>query len=54
MTSVKTEWNADYQKFFYKAKSMIKADSCMTFYDETKPLYPETEASGAGIGTSLL
>ena len=39
-TSVKTEWtwNADYQRLFDKAKSIIKADAYMKFYDETKYL----------------
>ena len=27
---------------------------CMKFYDETKPLLPETDASGVGLGAALL
>ena len=47
-TSSKTEWewNATYQKLFNKAKSIIKEDACMKFYDETQPLYLETDMSG--------
>ena len=26
----------------------------MTFYDDTKPLYLETDASGVGLGAALL
>ena len=56
MTSVKTEWtqNVTCQELFDKAKSIIKEDACMKFYDETKPLYIETEASGVELGAALL
>ena len=37
-----------------RAKSIIKADACIKFYDETKPLYLETDTSGVGLGASLL
>ena len=47
-------WNASYQAIYDKAKSFIKADACMKFYDESKLLYPETDASGVGLGTALL
>ena len=47
-------WNASYQQLFEKAKSLIKADVCMKFYDDTKPLYLETDASGVGLGAALL
>ena len=52
----KTEWtwNATYQKMFDKAKAIIKEDVCMKFYDETKPLHIETDASGVGLGVALL
>ena len=36
-----------------KVKAIIK-DVCMKFYDETKPLYIETDASGVGLGAALL
>ena len=32
-------WNASYQAVYDKTKSLIKADLCMKFYDETRPLY---------------
>ena len=46
LKSATTEWSwkATYQKIFDKAKSIIK-DACMKFYDETKPLSTETDAS---------
>ena len=47
-------WNASYQQLFDKAKSLIKVKVCMKFYDDTKPLYLETDASGVGMGAALL
>ena len=32
----------------------MKDDVCMKFYNETKPLYLETDASGIGLITTLL
>ena len=56
LTSAKTEWmwNATYQKMFDNSKAIIKEDACMEFYDETKPLYIETDASEVGLGAALL
>ena len=39
-------WNATYQALYEEAKSLIKADICIKFYDETKPPYLETDAAG--------
>ena len=47
-------WNISYEQLFTKVKSLIKADVCMKFYDDTKPLYLETDASGVGLGGALL
>ena len=47
-------WNASYQALFNKAKLLIKADMCMKFYDDTKPLHLETDASGICLGVALL
>ena len=33
---------------------IIKDDVCMKFYNETKPLYLETDTSGIGLGAALL
>ena len=44
----------EYQKLFYRANPSQKADACMKVYNETKPLYLETDASGVGLGASLL
>ena len=41
-------------KMFQEAKAIIKEDACMKFYDETKPLYIETDVSGIGLGEALL
>ena len=53
-TRVAWTWNTSYQQMFNKAKSLIKAEVCMKFYDDTKPLYLETDASGVGLGVTLL
>ena len=52
----KTVWtlNASYQTLYDKAKSLIKEEVRMTFYNETRPLYLETDASGTRLGTALL
>ena len=47
-------WNASYQVLFNKAKSLPKVDMCMKFYDNTKPLYLETDASIVGLGAAQL
>ena len=39
---------------FDKAKAIIKEDPCMKIYDETKPLYVETDVSGVEFGAALL
>ena len=56
LTSAKGKlmWNATYPKMFEEAKAIIKEDACMKFYNETKPLYIETDVSGAGLGAALL
>ena len=35
-------WDASYLQWFEKAKSLIKAEMCMKFYDDTKLLYLKT------------
>ena len=30
------------------------ANACINFYNETKPLYLQTDASGIGLGAALL
>ena len=56
LTSSKTtwRWNASYQQLFNNAKSIIKADVCMKFYDDSKPLYLEADASRVSLGAALL
>ena len=47
-------WNVSYQGLYNKTKSLIIDEVCMKFYDETKPLYLEIDASGIGLGAALL
>ena len=47
------DWNATYQKIINKAKAIIK-DVCMKFYDDTKPLCIEIDASGVVLGAAHL
>ena len=47
-------WNASYQSLFSRAKLLIKPDMCMNLYDDTKPLYLKTDASGVGLVAALL
>ena len=56
LTSDKKEWtwNATYLKMFNEAKAIIKEEACMKFYDETNPLYIKRDASGVGLGATLL
>ena len=56
LKSCKLMWtcNASYQQLFINAKLIIKADVCMNFYNNSKLLYLETNASGIGLGAVLL
>ena len=51
LTSARTEWtwNSTYQKIFSKAKSIIKEDTCMKNYDETKTVHIEMDGSAVGL-----
>ena len=52
----KAEWRLDAsnQRLFDNAKSVIKEDACMKFYDEMKPLHMKTDESEAGLGSTIL
>ena len=47
-------WNASYQSLFNKAKLLIQSDMSMKFYNATKLLYLETDASDICLGLALL
>ena len=47
-------WNTSYQSLFNKAKLLIKFDMYMNFYNGTKPLYLETDASRVSLGAAVL
>ena len=47
-------WNASYQQQFNEAKSLIKEEMYMKFYDDTKPLYLETDASDVSLRAALI
>ena len=42
-----------YQDLCDKAKNIIKQDPCMKFYDASKSLYLETDASDISIGLAF-
>ena len=56
LTLSKVAWtlNVLYPQLFSRAKSLIKVDVCMKVYNDTKPLYLETDASRFGLGAALL
>ena len=54
LSKVTWTWNASYQSLFNRAKLLIKSDMCMKFYNDTKPLYLETDTPGVGLGAALL
>ena len=37
-----------------RAKKIVKKDACRSFFNASRPLYLETDASGAGLGARLL
>ena len=53
-SKVTRTWNVSYQQLFDKVKSILKADICINFYNDAKPLYLETDASGVSLGKALL
>ena len=56
LTLVKVEWswNRTYQDLYDNAKKLITKDARMKFYDASKPLNLEMDASGVGLGAGLL
>ena len=44
----------DHTKKYERAKSLVQEDTCMKYYNVKKPLNQETDASGVGLGTTLL
>ena len=53
-STVEWTWNAAHQAINDSIKSLIKADACMKFYDKSKSLHLETDASRLGLETTLL
>ena len=47
-------WNSVYHEIHQQAKSLVKKDTCMKYYDVRKPLYLETDSLGVGLGATLL
>ena len=43
-------WNGRLETLFDKVEALIKENVCMKLYDEARPLYVETDASGVGAG----
>ena len=42
-------WNWAYDELYTKAKSIIKKDTCMKFYNEKEPLYLKKDSSGVAL-----
>ena len=42
-------WNVSYKAIYDKTKLFIKANACMKLYNENKPFYLETDASGEAL-----
>ena len=55
LMAVKAEWswNGTCQDLYDKVKRLITRDACMNFYDASKPLYLEMDASSIGLEASL-
>ena len=47
-------WSRIYQNLYDRAKKIIKKDICTKFYDTSRPLYLETDASDVDLGAGLL
>ena len=56
LTSVKIDqtWNKTNHEQYERAKTLIRKDVCMKFYNEKKPLYLETDVSAIGLGAGPL
>ena len=48
------EWNGMYQDLYDRAKKIIKKEACMKFFDTSRPLYLQTDASHVGLIARLL
>ena len=55
-TLVKADWiqNKRYQDLYGRAKKIMRKDACMKFYDASRPLYLETDASCVGLEATLI
>jgi hypothetical protein len=47
-------WSSVHEKAFVEAKKLIVQAPCLTFFDVTKPVYLQVDASQGGLGGSLL
>ena len=47
-------WNRSYQEVYEKAKSLVKEDTYIKYYNVRKWLNLETDASGVGLDATLL
>ena len=52
LTSVRSAWSGNKmcRDLYDKAKKIPKKDACIKFYDASRPLYLETDASGVSLG----
>ncbi len=48
------QWEADHQTAYEELKALISADTCLQYYDTTKPTILEVDASQKGLGACLI
>ena len=47
-------WDPDHQKCYDELKELITADTLLSYYDKTKPISLEVDASQKGLGVALV
>ena len=42
-----------FQDLYDRTKKIIKKDACLKFYDASRPLHLESDASGVSLGSQI-
>ena len=48
------QWDETYQVLFEEIKGLVKADTTLAYYDRTKPVYVQCDASKQDLGSALV